>query len=53
MKKIKDEYEKFMKEMQGGEQADGDLGAGGLGKAFEELLTGLGDEDGTGHKIGQ
>ena len=53
MKKRNDEYEKSMKEMQGREQPNGYLGAGGLGKSFEQLLTGLVNEDGTGHKIGQ
>ena len=56
MKKIKDQYEKFMKEMQSGENEGGeggDIGIGNLGKAFEQLLSGLTDDDKTGQLIGQ
>lgn len=54
MRKIKEEYEKFMKDMQGEGQEQGPMGVGDLGKAFEELLSGLGgDDDKTGEAIGQ
>lgn len=36
--------------MQGGQEGEG---VGGIGKAFEELLTGFGDEDNGGQKIGE
>ena len=39
--------------MQAGEEEGPDMGMGNLGKAFEDLLKGLTDDDKTGEEIGK
>lgn len=46
MNKIKEEYEKFMKEMQGGFPGGEDMGLEGMGAALGDLIKGLAGEDG-------
>lgn len=46
MKKIKEEYEKFMKDMQGDMDANGDMNLDGMAGALGELLKGLAGEEG-------